>query len=152
MPKVIWSHNKKDSRATGFTLFRLLFGEEAVTPEEALKGFIRTKTTDGDGLERQVAADTVEGTRFEALNNIQRYQAETRKWRDKKVRLRSIEPGHFVLRRKADANMVGKFQSKWDGLFLVVSSGRPGSFRLQDLDGNDIPRTWNIHDLRRYFL
>ena len=127
MPKVVWSHNTKDSRATGFTPFRLLFGEEAVTPEEALKGSIRTKIPEGDDPERQAAADTVEGVRLEALNNIQRYQAETKKWRDRKVRLRSIMPGHFVLRRKADADLVGKFQSKWEGPFLVVSSGRPGS-------------------------
>jgi transposase InsO family protein len=30
--KVIWSHNTIVSRATGFTLFRLLFGTEAMTP------------------------------------------------------------------------------------------------------------------------
>ena len=65
MPKVIWSHNTKDSRATGFTPFRLLFGEE-----EALKGSIRTKTAEGDGSDRKVVANTFEGTRLEALNNI----------------------------------------------------------------------------------
>jgi hypothetical protein len=34
LPKVIWSHNTTVSRATGFTPFRLLFGNEAMTPEE----------------------------------------------------------------------------------------------------------------------
>jgi transposase InsO family protein len=34
LPKVIWSHNTIVSRATGFTPFRLLFGTEAMTPEE----------------------------------------------------------------------------------------------------------------------
>jgi transposase InsO family protein len=34
LPKVIWSHNTTVSRATGFTPFRLLFGTEAMTPEE----------------------------------------------------------------------------------------------------------------------
>jgi hypothetical protein len=32
--KVIWSHSTTVSRATGFTLFRLLFGTEAMTLEE----------------------------------------------------------------------------------------------------------------------
>jgi hypothetical protein len=31
---VIWSHNTTISRATGFMPFRLLFGTEAMTPEE----------------------------------------------------------------------------------------------------------------------
>jgi hypothetical protein len=34
LPKVIWSHNTTVSRSTGFTPFRLLFGTEAMTPEE----------------------------------------------------------------------------------------------------------------------
>jgi hypothetical protein len=34
LPKVILSHNTTVSRATGFTPFRLLFGTEAMTPEE----------------------------------------------------------------------------------------------------------------------
>jgi hypothetical protein len=34
LPRVIWSHNTIVSRATGFTPFRLLFGTEAMSPEE----------------------------------------------------------------------------------------------------------------------
>jgi transposase InsO family protein len=33
--KVVWSHNATISRSTGFTPFKLLFGDEAITPEEA---------------------------------------------------------------------------------------------------------------------
>ena len=33
LPKVIWSHNTSESR-TKFTPFRLLYGAEAMTPEE----------------------------------------------------------------------------------------------------------------------
>jgi hypothetical protein len=45
---------------------------------------------------------------------------------------------------------VGKLQLKWEGPFLVVSTLRPGSYRLKDMDGNDIPRSWNADELRRY--
>ena len=47
---------------------------------------------------------------------------------------------------------VGKLQLKWDGPFLVASSSRPGSYRLKDMDGNDIPRSWNADELRRYYV
>jgi transposase InsO family protein len=40
--KVVWNHNTVVSRSTGFTLFKLLFGDEAITPEEARTGSIRT--------------------------------------------------------------------------------------------------------------
>jgi hypothetical protein len=33
--KVVWSHNTTVSRSTCFTPFKLLFGDEAITPEEA---------------------------------------------------------------------------------------------------------------------
>jgi transposase InsO family protein len=39
--KVVWSHNTTISRSTGFTPFKLLFGDEAITPEEAKAGSIR---------------------------------------------------------------------------------------------------------------
>jgi len=34
LPKVIWAHNTIVSRSTNFTPFKLLYGEEAMTPEE----------------------------------------------------------------------------------------------------------------------
>ena len=32
--KVVWSHNTTTSRMTGFTPFKLLYGEEAMLPKE----------------------------------------------------------------------------------------------------------------------
>lgn len=34
LPKVVWSHNTTASRTIGFTPFKLLYGEEAMMPEE----------------------------------------------------------------------------------------------------------------------
>jgi len=34
LPRVIWSHNTTESRATKFTPFKILYDEEAVTPEK----------------------------------------------------------------------------------------------------------------------
>jgi len=34
LPRVIWSHNTTESRTTKYTPFKLLYGEEVVTPEE----------------------------------------------------------------------------------------------------------------------
>jgi hypothetical protein len=75
-----------------------------------------------------VAKDTIEGTRLQAVENINKYQAETIKWRDRKVHLKNIKPGHLVLRRVANPDTVGKLQLKWEGPFLAVSLSRPGSY------------------------
>jgi hypothetical protein len=150
--KVVWSHNTTISRSTGFTPFKLLFGDEAITPDEAKAGSIRTAASAEDEADYHVAKDTIEGTRLQAVENINKYQAETIKWRDRKVRLKNIKPGHLVLRRVANPDTVSKLQLKWEGPFLVVSSSRPGSYRLKDMDENDIPRSWNSDELRRYYV
>ena len=152
--KVVWSHNTTVSRSTGFTPFKLLFGDEAITPEEAKTGSIRVVVSAESGSEDaySVEKDALEGIRLQAVENINKYQAETIKWRDRKVRLKNIEPRHLVLRRVANPDTVGKLQLKWEGPFLVASSSRPGSYRLKDMDGNDIPRSWNADELRRYYV
>jgi hypothetical protein len=47
---------------------------------------------------------------------------------------------------------VGKLQLKSEAPFLLVSSSRSGSYRLKDMDGNDIPRSWNADELQRYYV
>jgi hypothetical protein len=100
----------------------------------------------------KIIKDTIEETRLQEVDHTNKYQAEKIKWHDRKVKLKNIMPGHLVLRRVANPDTVGKLQLKWEGPFLVISSSRPGSYRLKDLDGNDIPRSWNANELRRYYV
>jgi transposase InsO family protein len=110
--KVVWCHNTTVSRSTGFTPFKLLFGDEAITPEEAKTGPIRTTALTEDEADYHVAKDTIEGVRLQAVENINKYQVETIKWHDRKVRLKNIKPGHLVLRRVANPDTIGKLQLK----------------------------------------
>jgi hypothetical protein len=129
-----------------------LFGDEAITPEEGKAGSIKTVASVEDEADYSVAKDAIEGIRLQAVENINKYQAETIKWHDRKVRLKNIKQGHLVLRRVANPDTVGKLELKWEGSFLVVSSSKPGSYRLKDMDGNDIPRSWNADELWRYYV
>jgi hypothetical protein len=149
---VVWNHNTAISRSTGYTPFKLLFGDEAITLEEAKRGSIRTLASTQDEEGYKITKDTIEGTRLQAVDHINKYHAETIKWRDRMVRLKNIKPGHLVLCRVANPDTVGKLQLKWEGPFLVVSSLRLGSYILKDMDGNDIPRSWNADELRRYYV
>jgi hypothetical protein len=117
--KVVWSHNTIVSRSTDFMSFKLLFGDEAITPEEAKTGSIRTTTSTEDEASYHVAKDTIEGVRLQAVENINKYQAKTIKWRDRKVQLKNIKPGHLVLRRVANPDIVGKLPLKWEGPFWL---------------------------------
>jgi hypothetical protein len=120
--KVVRNHNTVVSRSTGFTPFKLLFGDETITPEEARAGSIRTLALAEDEEDCKIKKDTIEGTGLQVIDHINKYQAKIVKWRDRKVRLKNIKPGHLVLRRVANPDTMGKLQLKWEGPFLVVSS------------------------------
>jgi hypothetical protein len=64
--------------------FKLLFGDEAITPEEAKAVSIRTTTSLEDKAYYQITKDTIEGTRLQAIEHINKYHAETIRWRDRK--------------------------------------------------------------------
>jgi hypothetical protein len=139
--KMVWNHNTIVSRSIGFSPFKLLFGGEAITPEEARASSIRTLASAEEEDDCKITKDSIEGTGLQAIDHINKYQAEIVKWRDQKVRLKNIRPGHLVLRRVVNPDTEGKLQLKWEGPLLVVSSSRPGLYRLKDMDGNDIPRS-----------
>jgi hypothetical protein len=113
--KVVWNHNTIVSRSTGFTAFKLLFGDEAITPEEARISSIRTLALAEDKEACKITKGTIEGSRLQAIDHINKYQAETVKWRDRNVRLKNIKQGHLVLRRVANPDIVGKLHLKWEG-------------------------------------
>jgi hypothetical protein len=47
--------------------FKLLFGDEAITTEEAKTGSIRTTSSAEDEADYHVAKDTIEGVRLQAV-------------------------------------------------------------------------------------
>jgi hypothetical protein len=57
----------------------------------------------------EVDKDLVGIYRLDAVQNLLKYQEETRKWRDKKVSLKNIQVGDFVLKRKKNADAISKF-------------------------------------------
>jgi hypothetical protein len=71
--KVVWSHNTVVSRSTGLTPFKLMFGDEAITIEEARTGSIRTTASAEDETDSQITKDTIEGTRLQAIEHINKY-------------------------------------------------------------------------------
>jgi hypothetical protein len=101
LPKVIWSHNTTVSRATGFTPFRLLFGTEAMTPEEIKNESMRVlKGKEIEEVDQKVEKYMIELMILEAAENIDKYQKETKIWKDKKVVRKDIKTGDLVLKRK----------------------------------------------------
>jgi hypothetical protein len=80
------------SRAMGFTPFRLLFGIEATTPEEIKNESMRVqKAREIEEIDMKVEKDMIELTILEAAETIEKYQMETKAWKDRKVVRKDIK-------------------------------------------------------------
>jgi len=73
LPRVIWSHNMTESRTTKFTPFKLLYGEEAVTPEEIRLNSWRTSEEAGAAEEYiKPSIDKIVAGKIQAAINLGR--------------------------------------------------------------------------------
>jgi hypothetical protein len=85
LPRAVWSHNTSICTATKFNPFKLLYGEEPITPEEIKLHSTRTKTEATHSPSEAKSKDLVELEHMKAVENLQYYQNETKAWRDKKA-------------------------------------------------------------------
>lgn len=82
LPGILWVHRTTATRATGFTPFRLLFGEETMSPEEANNQSLQVRM-EADPYQEITSKDLLEEAREEAVENLERYHWETAAWRNK---------------------------------------------------------------------
>ena len=70
LPKVVWSHYTTESRAIKFTPFKLLYGEEAMTPEDLRHGSYKIEDPDED---IKPTIDTIDAIKTQAAINLGKY-------------------------------------------------------------------------------
>jgi hypothetical protein len=133
------------------TPFSLLYGDGLVTPEEIKLRSTRTKTEAIYNPTKADSKDLLEPEHMKAVENLQSYQNETRAWRGKKVRQKHIN-GDLVLLQSPHTEDFGKLVPKWVGHFLVTGKTRPGSFHLADTEGMVLNHSWNVDNLRRFYI
>ena len=98
--------------------------------------------------------DTVDELRESTAIRIASYQRQLANSYNKRVKPRTCQLGDLVLRRvfknTADPT-AGKFQTNWEGPYLVTQAGESRSYALDKLDRNLVPRMWNATHLKRYY-
>lgn len=100
-------------------------------------------------MQRYIDLETAELRKTEAADNLDKYHAETKAWRDKKVLRKNINVGDMVLIRHADKQ--GKLQPQWYGPFIVSQKIGQGAFKLMSEEGTEMAHTWNADNLRRFY-
>jgi hypothetical protein len=102
---VVWSLRTTPSRATGFSLFFLVYGAEAILPIDLEYGSPRTRAYDDQSnqISREDSLDQLEEARDMALLHSARYQQSLRRYHARGVRPRDFQVGDLVLRLRQDA-------------------------------------------------
>ena len=129
---------------------------EAVIPLETGFPTLRTQSfnpSDNDELLKR-SLDLIEERRESAMVQLAYYQHKLKQDYDVKVKLRPLEPGDLVLRKVLSTTKNpawGKLWPNWEGPYRITSLAGIGAYFLEDLDEHEIPRPWNVNNLRRYY-
>jgi transposase InsO family protein len=153
LPAVVWSLRTTPSRATGFTPFFLVHGAEAVLPTDLEYGSPRIQSYDEDANQRarEDSLDQLDEARLVALMHSARYQQSLRRYQARKVRRRDFSEGDLVLRLRQDNRGCHKLSPPWEGSYVVVKVLKPGTYKLDNEDGEELTNAWNIQQLRRFY-
>jgi hypothetical protein len=153
LPSVIWSLRTTPSRATGFSLFFLVYGAKAVLPTDLEYGSPRTRAYDDQSTQtsREDSLDQLEEARDVALLHSVRYQQSLRRYHARGVRPRDLQVGELVLRLRQDARGRHKLTPPWEGPFIIAKILKPRTDKLANNQGEVYSNAWNIRQLRRFY-
>ncbi|GJV38244.1 reverse transcriptase domain-containing protein [Tanacetum coccineum] len=129
LPHVLWAHRIMIKSSNGDTPFSLTYGTEAVIPAEIGMPTIRT-----------AEVDLVQNN--EALEiNLDLWKNEGRKQQYEKLK-----------NDASRAEDTGKLGPKWEGPYEVTKALGKVAYKLRDRDGKQLPRTWNISNLKKCYV
>nr|XP_025622853.1 uncharacterized protein LOC112715283 [Arachis hypogaea] len=137
--------------STKETPFRLTYGLNAVIPVEIGEPSPRLLLK---GVEEAVEKDLIDEAREMAhLTETALKQRMALRY-NTKVLKREFELNDLVLRRN-DIGLptpgVGKLAANWEGPYRIKKVMGKGAFKLERLNGKEVPRTWNADNLRRFY-
>jgi hypothetical protein len=129
-----------------------MYGFEAMTPQELKHGSPRTNQLAVPDVDESTSKDLIDGDCVLALQALNKYQAQTKAWRDNNVVPREFNEGDLVLIRTTRTESRGKLEPKWEGPYIVKTKAFPNAYRLTTPSGEDLEHSWNIDNLRKFFI
>ena len=155
LPNILWAYKTTARTPTGETPFRLTYGIEVVIPVKVRITNIRQEAfneeSNDDHLRQNL--DCLDEVREQASIRMTKYQLKMVEYYNKRVKLRRLDIGDLVLRKVTTAtrdHAQGKLGPTWEGPYQVIHYSRQGRYHLETIDGQRLPRPWNIEHLKKY--
>ena len=136
--------------------YRLVYGADVVIPIELLEPTPSTITMTEKSNEdaRRVELDPVEEEREKAKIKQEATKQQMARKYNKKVNPQEFEEGDLVLRK---VELVRKLQRdeklapNWEMPYRVIQKIRRRVYKIVELGGRELSRTWNVSSLCNYF-
>ena len=108
---------------------------------------------EGNDDKLRLNLNCLDDVKDKASNRMTKYQQKMAEYYNKRVKLRQLDIGDFVLRKVTMATKdltQGKLGPTWEGPYRVIHYSRRCSYHLETLDGQRLLRPWNIEHLKKY--
>ncbi|KAL2247788.1 UNVERIFIED_CONTAM: Gag-Pol polyprotein [Sesamum indicum] len=153
LPGVLWAYRTIPRTATGETPFCLVYETEAIIPVEIGEESQRViqYEPETNRKERSFDLTVIEEKREVAYARILHHKGLMMKSHDRKIRPRQLQVGDLVFKKVEASKHVGKLEPPWEGPYKVNEIRRRGTYKLQDMQGRDLPRPWNIQNLKKFY-
>ncbi|GJW52324.1 reverse transcriptase domain-containing protein [Tanacetum coccineum] len=156
LPHILWDHRTMIKSSHDDTPFSLTHGTKSVIPAEIRMPTYRTATIDNvhNDEELRLNLDLLEEKRERAAICEAKAKMKMTKYYNARVRGVAFRPGEFVYRSNdaSHAAAGGKLGPKWEGPYEVTEALGDGAYKLRTMEGADLPRTWNIANLKKCYL
>jgi hypothetical protein len=131
----------------------MVFGSDAVVPADIAFRSPRVENHDEEKSDeaRELEVNCAEEQRLNTCAPTAKYLEGLRRYYNCNVKDMFFVVGDLVLHRKQKIEGLHKLSSHWEGSYMVVAVTRPTSYRLCDLDRVDIPNSWHINLIRRFY-
>jgi hypothetical protein len=131
----------------------MVYGAEAVLSVDIafrstrIENFAKDRSDEA----RELEVNCSEEWRLDSYVRTTKYLAVLRRYYNRNVKERLFVVGDLVLKWKTNQQGMHKLSSPWEGPFEVIEVTRPTSYRLAHLDGTEVPNSWHIDKLRRFY-
>ena len=131
----------------------MVFGSEAVLPADVAFRAPRVENynKENSNQARLIEVDSLELEHLVTCVRTAKYLDGLRRYYTRNVNDRFFVVRDLVLHRKQKTDGMHKLYSPWEGPFIVKAVTQLGSYRLCDMDERDVPNSWHIDLLRRFY-
>ncbi|KAL0313979.1 UNVERIFIED_CONTAM: hypothetical protein Sangu_2242300 [Sesamum angustifolium] len=127
---------------------------EAIIPTEIGEETLRIQQYEPgiNNIGRRINLELLREVRDTASIRVEVYKRHMAKACNARVHQKSFQVGDLVWRRSDVQGNIEKLDTKWEGPYRVIKATGNVTYKLEKLDGKEIPQTGNASNLKKFYI